>query len=317
MSKNTYYNPQTNIFDALKKKVRSSDWYDHIWKEVGKCVFCDLKERYIIFEKNGIVLTANLYPYTDAHLLIVPRRHIEYAKEFTPEEWESVRATMYVAKKLLRKVFNVKNIWYLYREGPLGQAQKTVGHLHIQIIPYKDGLFKVNYQPISWAPGETGDRLKIEKDFMEKRYKKYIEKYGKLHQIEKRIVVTALIKNNKGEILLVQKKNKKEWETPGGSVEGNESLEEALKREIKEETGIAIKNTKLLTVYESEQEVIFKEGFKRMWKLIFICYLGEFKSGKLKALDDIDKARWISIKELKKYKLTKITSSMIKAYFKD
>ena len=311
---NKYYNPQTNIFDLKKKRARSWDWYDDIWKTVGKCVFCELKNRYIIYEKNGVVLTANLFPYTDGHLLIIPRRHIEYAKEFSLLEWESVRAIMYVAKKVIRKAFKYKNIWFLYREGALGEAQKTVGHLHIQVIPYKKGLMKVNYQPISWAPGEVGDRLKEEVKYMDNKYEKYLMKYSKYKDPERRIVVNGVIQNSRDEVLLVKKKSpiENQWETPSGSIEGNESTKEALKREVKEETNINIKNAKFIGMDEEEVDVWFPEGFKTRWKLIFLHFEVKVKSGKLKAGDDAKVAKWVPQKNLKRYKLSKITLSLFK-----
>jgi ADP-ribose pyrophosphatase YjhB (NUDIX family)/diadenosine tetraphosphate (Ap4A) HIT family hydrolase len=312
-----YYNPQTNVFDYLKKRRRSWDSYDPIWKSVGKCVFCDLKERYVIFEKGGIVLTSNLFPYTDAHLLIVPRRHIEYAKEFTSEEWESVRAVMYVARKVLKKVFKITNIWFLYREGPFGQAQKTVGHLHIQVIPYIEGLFKVNYQPISWAPGEVGDRLKHEKQFLEEKYEKYISKYGKFCGIGKRVVIGAYITNSKAEILLVKKKYSAypdTWANPSGCIEYDESLEEALKREVKEETNLEIKDLKFAGIDEDTHDGVFSEGYKKKWHMIFMHYTAKVKSGRLKAGDDASTVKWVKLKDLKKYKLTRITQRAIRKF---
>ena len=53
------------------------------------------------------------------------------------------------------------------------------------------------------------------------------------------IRVKALIINSKNEILLGY--CHKTYQFPGGHIEENESLEEALKREVKEETGIEIK----------------------------------------------------------------------------
>ncbi len=57
--------------------------------------------------------------------------------------------------------------------------------------------------------------------------------------------VKALIHNLEGRLLLLQskpKKFKKEggsyWDIPGGRIQKNESLEEALKREVYEETGL-------------------------------------------------------------------------------
>ncbi|MBN2015387.1 NUDIX domain-containing protein [Candidatus Dojkabacteria bacterium] len=317
MGKKKFYNPQTNIFDFRKKQARSWDWYDKIWKTVNKCAFCDLNERYVIFEKNGIVLTANLYPYIDAHLLIIPRRHVEYVKELTKEEWDALRGIMYVAKKVLRRVFKKKSLWFLYREGALGEGQKTVGHLHVQVIPYKEGLVKWDYQPINWAPGEVGDRLKEEKNFMEGKYEKYILKYGAYAQTERRIVVNCLIRNSKGEVLLVKKKIslKNQWETPAGSVEGDESLIQALQREMKEEVNLSIKNVKFIGIEEDRQRVFFEGGFEKDWNLIFLNYTAEVKSGRLKAGDDTKEAKWVDINKLQRYKLSNITKRIIKKLF--
>ena len=56
-------------------------------------------------------------------------------------------------------------------------------------------------------------------------------------------VVAAVIKKN-NKYLIVQRNRKKhmglKWEFPGGKVEGNETFEEALPREIKEELKITI-----------------------------------------------------------------------------
>jgi 8-oxo-dGTP diphosphatase len=60
-----------------------------------------------------------------------------------------------------------------------------------------------------------------------------------------------IIKNKKGEVLLC-KRNKKfgfgEWELPGGHVEFQESFEQNLERECKEELGISVKIGKLVSV---------------------------------------------------------------------
>jgi len=54
---------------------RVSDWYDRVVSSLDKCVFCDLKSKYIIAEEGGMVLSVNLFPYLDGHLLIIPRGH--------------------------------------------------------------------------------------------------------------------------------------------------------------------------------------------------------------------------------------------------
>lgn len=57
-------------------------------------------------------------------------------------------------------------------------------------------------------------------------------------------VVAAIIKNSEGKILIAQRNLKKSqgglWEFPGGKIEPNETKEEAIVREIKEELNMDI-----------------------------------------------------------------------------
>ena len=87
------------------RNARASAWYGDIWKTVDKCVFCDLKEKYIICEENNIVLAINLYPYIDGHLLIIPRDHISSPKQLSQQQWNTVRKFSYIGKKLIKKIY--------------------------------------------------------------------------------------------------------------------------------------------------------------------------------------------------------------------
>lgn len=63
-------------------------------------------------------------------------------------------------------------------------------------------------------------------------------------------VVAAIIENNDGDILIAKRNSKKSqgglWEFPGGKIEKNESADDAIKREIKEELNIDIEINKWL-----------------------------------------------------------------------
>jgi len=63
-------------------------------------------------------------------------------------------------------------------------------------------------------------------------------------ETEKKVFVRAIIQNEEGQILLVKDK-KWGWTLPGGKLERNETLEEAIKREVLEETGLTIKKKEL------------------------------------------------------------------------
>ena len=93
--------------------------------------------------------------------------------------------------------------------------------------------------------------------------------------------------NNKGELLLQRKARgfgQGKWNGPGGKIEKGETPEESVKREIKEETGLVIKNL------EKAGELEFIFTCNPEWNnycYVFICreYEGEPKDtgeGKLK-----------------------------------
>lgn len=67
-------------------------------------------------------------------------------------------------------------------------------------------------------------------------------------------VIDALVLNGKNEILLVKRVGKilesGKWALPGGFVERNETITEAVKREVKEETGWDVKNIKLIKIID-------------------------------------------------------------------
>jgi diadenosine tetraphosphate (Ap4A) HIT family hydrolase len=166
---------------SIKKQIayrdaRTSGEYDDIWKSVDKCVFCDLKDDYILFEENGIVLTIVLFAYIDGHCMIIPRRHVKSVKELTPSEWETMRKFMYIAKKLIRDVHGVKGMQILQKDG--SDAQSTVEHLHFHCIPF-DGpdLATWNYRKLKNTPIENANLYQAKHDEIKKLAKRFSKKY--------------------------------------------------------------------------------------------------------------------------------------------
>ncbi len=160
------------------KNARTSGEYDKIWQSTGKCVFCDLKEKYIILEENDIALTVNLYPYIDGQIMAIPKQHIQSPKELTPIQWETIRKFNYIAKKMMKKIYGYKAMWSLIREGGSLAQMSVSDHLHIQFIPFdsKD-LCIWNYRDLKNTPIENADKYRQEAEEMSVLAKKFGKKY--------------------------------------------------------------------------------------------------------------------------------------------
>lgn len=168
--------------DELKKQImyrdaRVSGAYDAIWQSVGKCVFCDLRDKYVIYEENGVVMTIALFAYTDGHMMVIPRRHVRSVKELTPSEWETMRKLFYLAKKMIREVHGIKGMQIVQKDG--AEAQSTVEHLHFHCIPFDDpNLSTWNYHRLEHTPRENTELYREKSDKFAKLAKRFGDKYA-------------------------------------------------------------------------------------------------------------------------------------------
>ncbi|MBV9728009.1 MAG: NUDIX domain-containing protein [Pseudonocardiales bacterium] len=69
-------------------------------------------------------------------------------------------------------------------------------------------------------------------------------------------VVFAVVRDAQGGVLLAQRADTRNWELPGGRVEPGESATDALRREVREETGIEIAPAGLAGVYTDPGHVM-------------------------------------------------------------
>ncbi|WP_274310157.1 NUDIX domain-containing protein [Solibacillus daqui] len=90
----------------------------------------------------------------------------------------------------------------------------------------------------------------------------------------KKIIVTggALIKDRNGRILLQKRSDYGNWGLPGGAMEPGESIEETMIREVKEETGLTIKEYNFLSVYTGKRMMYtYPDGNE----VVFVMFLFE------------------------------------------
>lgn len=113
--------------------------------------------------------------------------------------------------------------------------------------------------------------------------------------------VAAIIKNEKNEILMLDRKNFPfGWACPAGHVEEDEEPEEAMKREVQEETGLNVKKYKLV-VHEFLEWNECKRGERGHDFFVYEVsgWGGEIHQNKLESND----LKWQSVSEIKNLKL--------------
>ncbi len=104
-----------------------------------------------------------------------------------------------------------------------------------------------------------------------------------------------------------------EWTLPGGVVETGESLVEAVRREIKEETNLEIQVGPLLELFERIQR---DDRNRVAYHYIIADYLAKKTGGKLRPATDVHKARFVPRSDLSTYHLTKKAMEVITRAFK-
>lgn len=115
--------------------------------------------------------------------------------------------------------------------------------------------------------------------------------------------VNFLIKDKEGRVLFGQRENREGkiyrglWDIPGGRIEDGESIIDAIKRELKEETNFNLKSAKLLDIFHHSGTNI--EGSPGIIILFEVQV-----SGDISANDDITNLKWLTYKQIETLKLT-------------
>ena len=123
--------------------------------------------------------------------------------------------------------------------------------------------------------------------------------------------VGALILNPDGQILLMRSHKWKDmYVIPGGHIELGERMEDALRREILEETGLAIYDLKFL----GHQEFIYDEAFWKRRHFIFFDYVCRTRSTQVTLNDEAQESTWVSPQESLAYPIEPYTRHTIEVY---
>jgi 8-oxo-dGTP diphosphatase len=118
-----------------------------------------------------------------------------------------------------------------------------------------------------------------------------------------------------GRALLIKRGSaplKNQWSIPGGTLELGESIQEGVRRELLEETGIEVRVGELIEVFDR----IFRDADgKIQYHFVIVDYLCEAISGEAKAASDVTDVAWVNEADLWNYKLTEAATRVIRKAF--
>jgi ADP-ribose pyrophosphatase YjhB (NUDIX family) len=121
----------------------------------------------------------------------------------------------------------------------------------------------------------------------------------------------------RGPILMVERAGeplKGYWSLPGGLVETGELLEDAVKRELLEETGLRIAVVRRFDIFER----IMRDRQGRVeYHYLLVDYICKVVGGKLRAGDDVSRAAWVRRAELDQYLITEGTRAVIERAYSE
>lgn len=127
------------------------------------------------------------------------------------------------------------------------------------------------------------------------------------------VAVSAAIVRD-GQVLLVRRAQPLAqglYTLPGGVVEIGETLEQALKREIQEETGLSIKPAGLA----GHREFILRDGARVARHFIILAFAARWINGEPVLNEELAEARWIRPGEVSALKGTEGLAEIVAAAF--
>lgn len=120
----------------------------------------------------------------------------------------------------------------------------------------------------------------------------------------------------RGKILMAQRGKeplKGWWSLPGGALETGESLQAAVRREVREETGLEVEPQGVFEVFE---RIMADQAGATEYHYVLIDYICRVKGGVLAAGDDVCEVAWMRLGELEGLKITEGTLAVIERAFR-
>jgi 8-oxo-dGTP diphosphatase len=120
---------------------------------------------------------------------------------------------------------------------------------------------------------------------------------------------------HEGRALLIKRGSeplKDQWSIPGGTLELGESIQEGVRRELLEETGIEVQVGELIEVFD---RIFRDQAGKIQYHFVIVDYLCKKISGEAHPASDVTDTAWVQEEDLWNYKLTEAATRVIRKAF--
>lgn len=108
---------------------------------MSDCIFCKIVKGEIsshkLTEGSQTLAFLDVFPVSNGHVLIVPKRHLEDLADLTAEEWVEIGKLAKIVGNSLRKGLLADGFSLLLRNGKA--AGQEVPHVHFHLIPRFQG----------------------------------------------------------------------------------------------------------------------------------------------------------------------------------
>jgi len=127
-----------------------------------------------------------------------------------------------------------------------------------------------------------------------------------------RTIVVAVIQNDRDEYLVCRKPVDRgvfpgQWAIPGGGIEPGERMEDALRREVREEVGLEIHAVRPLFFKDGEYPKLYPDGTRQNVYMIFLLFACRAASEAVTLGEEFEQFAWVKGTELYKYDLNEQT----------
>lgn len=107
------------------------------------------------------------------------------------------------------------------------------------------------------------------------------------------VAVTAIVRNDDGDVLLIERTDNGLWAAPGGAQDIGENIVSAVEREVREETGLEVEVTGFSGVFSDPAHVIaYDDGEVR--QEFALCFHARPIGGEIHTSSESRQVHWVS-----------------------